>query len=48
VESRKPNGTDFDLACSAFGQLPEYRACAAFERVRKRDVAPAAITSESA
>jgi hypothetical protein len=38
VEARKPNGTDFDLPCSAFGQLAEYRACAAFERVRKRDV----------
>ncbi len=42
VEGRKPNGTDFDLPCSAFGQQAEYQACAAFERARKRDPAVSA------
>jgi len=37
LEGRKPNGTDFDLPCSAFGQQAEFRACEAFERQRKRD-----------
>lgn len=37
LEGSKPNGTDSDLPCSAFGQQAEFRACEAFERRRKGD-----------
>jgi len=39
LEGRKPNGTDSDVPCFAFGQQAEFRACDAFERRRKGDAA---------